>query len=227
MTPANNYTVINKYLTIGVGILGAVLLVVVGFSLITRQTTSLLTIKTFSQDAVVSISQNNKTAAIIGTGDTKVRLQPGTYEVAAVNTSSFVNHQIVIHKQQDASLDLTSTKPAIPSPDDIDFSNITTFYGYGISETQVNDLELLFFKYKPTAQTVTFDNGSIENGSRNPDDDAAPFSLNFSGTIDGKAYNATISYPPSDLNDLDLTLYNPKTGEQLYHQTSIQSVPND
>jgi FtsP/CotA-like multicopper oxidase with cupredoxin domain len=226
MYPTSNFSTLNKYLTIAALMLGLGLVGVLVWSIGVRQSTGLLKITSFSSDATISISQNNKTAAIIGKGNTSVRLQPGSYEVAAISPEKFSSHQVTVSKNQTVSLHLTNTKPPVPSVEDVNWNGINLFYTYGLDQAQIDNMEVLFFKYKPTVDSVTFDESSVTNGFRDLNNEEAPFTLNFVGKIDGKAYKATISYMPNDLNDIDLTLSDPASGAQWYHASSIQPVPN-
>jgi hypothetical protein len=226
MYPQNSFAGLNKYLNVVVLILAAMVIGVVGWSLLLKQQTGLLKVTTFSDDAVVSVSQNGKNAQIIGKGTVSVRLAPGNYEVAAISPDDFSSHQVTVTKNQTVPLRLTDTKPPVPSVEDVDWGSINLFYNYGLTEAQITDMEILFFKYKPSASHITFDESSVTNGFRDLTNDAAPFSLNFSGTIDGKRFKAVVSYPPSDLGNLDLTISDPTTKAQLYHGTTMPSVPN-
>jgi len=190
-----------------------------------KQTTGTLNITTFADDSVISIGQNNKTPQVVGVGNVKIRMIPGPYQIVASNAGSTTFAQATVRLQATTSIHLAKTRTTpVPSPDNITFRDINALNNYGITTDQSANLRTLFFKYKPTARTITITARSIASGPHNPDSDD-PFTLTFVGTIDGTDYTATLTY--SGTQDLELTLNDPQTGTQLFDASSAQSAPDN
>jgi hypothetical protein len=68
---------------------------------------------------------------------------------------------------------------------------------------------------------VTIDDTSIDHPYRDPDSDT-PYTLNFTGSVDSQNFKATITY--TGIDDVELTLFDPQTGSQLFDMSSVQSV---
>lgn len=195
----------------------------IGLGLVVSQTTGTLLVKTSKPNATVSISQNGMGAAIIGTGDTKVRLAPGTYLVIASAGGSRDSSIIKISKKQTTKTTLNfKSPPLVKSPANINYENISTLIDNGgLTTLQVSQIEQYFFKYNSSAHTVSIDPDSVESGPRNPNTSTS-FTLNFNVTIDSTPYKATVSY--SNLSSVRLSLYNPQTNALVYDSGAPATV---
>ena len=195
-------------------------------SLPVSKTTGLVTIDTFATDSVITISQNERTAAVVGTGSAKLRLLPGVYLVSAKSNGQTGNARVTVHKQVASIVNITqgTVVDSVPTPDTINFLGTDAFIARGLTVDQVSNLKTLFFKYKKSASKITIDKNSLERGERNPGS-GDPFVMNFTGKIDGTAYKATITY--TDTENLELTLFNSQTGDQIFDQSSVQTATNN
>jgi hypothetical protein len=209
--------------SIGLAIIFAYLLLT---SISVRKTTGLVTVHTFAADSSVIISQNQSTATLVGTGGAKLRLQPGTYLVSAKSAGRTGNARITVRAKTASTVNITagSVVDKVPSSDSITFIGTDEFIDRGLSVEQVGNLKNLFFAYNKNTNKVVIDSNSLDRGDHDPDSDD-PFTINFTGSIDGKAYKATITY--SDTENLELTLFNPQTGDQLFDKSSVQSAANN
>jgi hypothetical protein len=216
MTPATNHT-FNRLFTFALLVILVIIGLLVFRDLHVKNTTGTLTITAFASDATISITQNNRTAEVVGVGVVGLRLTPGAYQIAVSSngTSSFT--QTMVHRQAHSTIYVGKQRPAIASPDTINFTGIGALNERGITTDQITNLKKLFFKYKPKATTISIDSKNITNGQHNPDSDD-PFTLNFTGTIDEQKYRATITY--TDLENLELALHDPQTNAQLFDASS-------
>jgi hypothetical protein len=183
--------------------------------LVVSQTTGMLLVDTPKPFATISISQNNKGAAIVGTGTAKVRLAPGTYLIVASDAGSRDSTVIKISKKQTIKTYLNfKSPPLLKSPANINYKNVSALINNGgITTLQASQLEQYFFNYKPSAHTVSIDPDSVEPGPRNPNT-STTFTLNFNVTIDSTQYKATTSY--ANLSTIRLSLYNPQTNALVF-----------
>lgn len=187
----------------------------IGSGLVVSQTTGTLLVKTSKDAATISVSQDNKDAAIIGMGNAKVRLTPGTYLVVASGGGLRDSSIVKVSKKQTTktTLDFKSS-PLVKSPANTNYQNISVLVDNGgLTTLQISQLEQYFFKYNSSAHTVSIDPNSVESGPRNPNTSTS-FTLNFNVTIDSKPYKATASY--SNLSSIRLYLYNSQTNALMY-----------
>ncbi|HSW79683.1 MAG TPA: hypothetical protein VLG47_02800 [Candidatus Saccharimonadales bacterium] len=194
-----------------------------------NKNTGILEINASPASAVISISQENHQALIVGTGSAKVRLEPGTYLVSASNDGTHASSVATVSAQQTSatSLKVTSTsktsagsKP-VRSVDDINFSGEDALLNNGFSTVQTLDLEQAFFRFKPSAQTVTIDTNSIQAVWHDPNSASPIFKLSFSVYVDGTSYDAVANY--SNLTDLQLLLYDSVSGKLVYNSGTISN----
>lgn len=214
----------------GVIVLLAVLSVFTTFrALRLKQTTGVLVVYGQAANAAIGVTADGKSAAYVGTGSVKLRLPAGEYEVAGSSAGTSVRDFAKVQIGQTTTLRLNKTAPpSFPSAGSITFTGTEGLVAQGISTQQITGLKNMFFSYQKTAKTITIDTGSIHNGPHDPRNDNQPFTLNFTGTIDGKAYRATVTY--SDTENLLLTINDPVTGATLFNGTSLppaQSVSPD
>jgi hypothetical protein len=182
--------------------------------------TGALQLESPDDKALLSVSRTGSSAQIIGTGSTSVRLRPGSYLVAASSNGQQVTSVVNIRTSHTTSKSLDPSKQAyIPSPAAIQYQNLDSLIAFGITSAQTENLKQLFFNYKPTAKKVFIDPDSATSAPHNPGDPT--YSLTFSGSIDGKSYEAKLSY--SDPTNVRLKLYNPKNHKQFYSGDSAKT----
>jgi len=181
-----------------------------------KNTTGTLSVTTFADNATISITQDNKNAVVVGTGTAKLRLDPGTYQLAASSNGVHNTAQTTITLKGHNTVHIGKPIPVVSSSDDVTFTGIDILNDRGLTADQTDKLRILFFEYNSKAATVTVDPDSIVNGPHLHDDD--PFTKNFTGKIGAQKYRATITF--SDLEDLELTLYDPQTGAKLFDANS-------
>lgn len=191
----------------------------------TYKSTGVLEVNASTSSAQLSISQENHQAAIIGTGSAKVRLLPGTYQVAAIDSGSRASAVVTVYKGRTthSSLNVSGNNsanstnnnntPQVRTAEDINFEGTDALINDGLTTDQVNEMEQYFFQFKSSANTVTIDQNTVGPGPHNPNV-VSPFTLNFNVAIDSTSYKATISY--TDLNNVTLQLFNPQTGAVVY-----------
>jgi hypothetical protein len=220
MTPQNNFTEkLPTYVTI-LMVLGIVYFAVTGILL--RQSTGTATITAFDNTANISVSQLGTNAQIVGTGTANVRLKPGSYLVAASAKGHISTEQFSVTAKKHTQLTIAYTQGTpLPTSENINFS-LNELVIHGLNDAQIANLKELFFKYKKTAKTVSIDQGSVERQYRVPDSND-PYVLNFTGKVDSQSFKGTITY--TNTQDIELTLIDPQSGNQLFDASSQQSVP--
>jgi hypothetical protein len=190
----------------------------------THDRTGVLVVTSSLATAQLSISQNDRQAANIGTGSAKVRLYPGTYQVVASGSGNHTSAIVVVHAKQTtrSSLNLNNTNSGqqIHTVASITFNGMDSLLSAGLSTNQVNELEQYFFQFKPSANTVNINSDTVQSGSRDPNT-LSPFTLNFAVGVDSAAYNATVSY--MDLNNVKLQLFDTKTNVQVFTAGTVTS----
>lgn len=225
MTPSTSSRLFNVLFWTTSLVLGVFIVLTVVSDVRIKRSTGGLTITTFASNASISISSNNKGAVIVGTGTAKLRLSPGSYQITASSNGSTSTGRAVVRLGASTTVHLAKTNAApVPSPDNITFSGIDALVQRGITAKQSANLRTLFFKYKQNAKAISIKTSSITQGPRDSSDDNAPFTLNFTVTIDSDTYDASIVY--TDLENLELRLLDTQTGDQVYDATSVQSIPN-
>jgi hypothetical protein len=165
-------------------------------------------------NATLSITQNNKQAIVIGVGQSKALLLPGTYLVSSSDKGQLATKvvSIVMKKTTKIMLD-PSSEVFLPSLLNIKFNNIGNFINFGLTNQQVISLEQSLFKFNPDAKTINIDSGSIENGPHNASTSNG-FVINFNLTIDNTPYKGSVNY--NDITHVQLTLSDPQKGNVVY-----------
>lgn len=195
--------------------------VVSGF--VAVQNTGILTVNASKPDAVISISQANGGAVIIGTGTARVRLYPGTYQLVAMDAGSRTAVITKISKQHSShvSLDLNKTS-IIRSAASINFQNMSALINNGLTTTQVGQLEQYFFRFKPSTNRVAVDASSVRAGTHNLE--TSTFTLYCDVSIDSKAYKATLTY--ADSNNIRMYLYNSSDNSLVFDSNTLPEQPD-
>jgi uncharacterized membrane protein len=187
------------------------------------QHTGTLRVGSPSSQALLSITQANHQAVIIGTGIATIRLNPGVYQVSANYGGNHADAVVQISKGRTITRSLNPQSSALPSVDSIGFPNIDTFINSGLTSTQINNLKLAFFKYKPSAKIITIIPGSVKPGPHDPNT-SVDFTINFKVTVDAVPYSATISY--ADLDNIRLYLYNSQDNSLVFDSGTLVN-PNE
>jgi hypothetical protein len=185
------------------------------------QTTGILKVSSSDNQAAVSVTQSDRQAAAIGVGSVGVHLAPGTYLVAVSDKGQQATSVVHVSKKSTTKLSLNPDQEVyLPSVLNITFNNMSDLVNTGISATQATNIEEYFFKFMPTAHTVTISPASIEPG---PHDAATStgFTTNFTVNVDNTSYNGTINY--SNLDNVELILTNPQTGATVFDSGSVNS----
>lgn len=197
----------------------AICLYVVGSSFFTAQHTGLLEISSSDKKALLTISQDNHEAKVVGIGRSKILLNPGVYQVAATDGTKqqFTVVQVYKRKVTNTNLEPSSTA-RIPTPQTIVFSGTSALINSGLTVNQVSALKQAFFKYKSSAQSIVINQSSVEPGPHNPN--GIGFTINFTVAIDSKLSKAAVSY--SGLNDIRLYLYDPQNNSLVFDSGVIQ-----
>lgn len=205
-----------------------IVFVIVCFYIVARavldvQTTGKLSVTANDPRATLSVSGSHTNAAIVGSGHTNIRLNPGNYQVLAKDGNRSGATTVSIKKGQVTNIEISLVAvPRLPSVNDVDFENMNALVDNGLTEDQIKTLKLDFFIYKTTAKSVLVDSGSVQPGPHNPNT-TNPFTLNFNVLVDGKPVQATASY--SGLEDIRLYLYN-SDHQQVFDSYESQSTTN-
>jgi hypothetical protein len=179
------------------------------------QTTGTVLVTASDAKAVLSISQVDSGADIIGTGSTRIRLKPGSYTLFASTGSKQAATIIRVSQKQVTSVSLKLLDiPRLPSVDNIDFRGMSGLIDSGLTSDQITVLKQAFFTYKNSSRTVIIDTNSIAPGPRNSNSADPSFTINFRVSIDSKTYTATIRY--ADLSNVQLYLYDQATGSIVF-----------
>ncbi len=119
--------------------------------------------------------------------------------------------------QKQALLKTQSNRPR--SKNSIVFTGANTLLDYGLSSSQLNNLEQYFFDFAPRAKTVSIT--QVTPVPHNPNASSTNDSMNFKARVDSSSYNANMVY--SNLNDyLRLVLSNPKNGSTTYDSSAVK-----
>lgn len=181
--------------------------------------TGVLSVSSADSKSVISVSQPYHQAKFIGVGNSKIRLAPGSYVVAVGDKGVVATTIAVVYKKNTTRISLNpDQRSELPSLDNINFENMSTILGDGITNGQLGALEKAFFTFKQSAKVVDVNKSSVENGPHNPNI-SANFTINFSVTIDSVSYKAVATY--SDLTSIDLTLYNPANNSLVFDSGNI------
>lgn len=204
MNPSISESIILKRLALAASILAVIFAVyTIVSSVIIHQQTGVLKVTSTDPKATISISQNNKQAAVIGTGSSSARLKPGVYRIVANNGSghAFGATAVFARRTSDILLSIGSSSYLRTSAD-VSFVGTNVLVDHGLSANQLYSLKKSFFSYNNKAKEVKISNVKATPHKR---DSASTYnSMTFDVTIDGKEYTAKIEY--SGLSD----------GAQLY-----------
>jgi hypothetical protein len=178
--------------------------------------TGLLKVTTPQSAAVISISSSSSDAEIIGTGNGNVRLDPGTYLLAATYNGSHSSQVVSIAAKQTTHVSLTFTSSLLKSP--VVYGGFDALGAHGLTDEQVQNLEQLFTAFDASAQKVSINTSNIQSYSPGSSSDSPTFTMTFTVQIDSKAYNATLNY--TGLTDVSLSLTDAATNAQVYSGSS-------
>jgi hypothetical protein len=122
--------------------------------------------------------------------------------------------------QKQASIQLQAAHPS--SKGNVGFVGIESLLNYGITDSQINDLEQGLFQYKQSAKIITLDTSSIKPVPHDPSSADVSDVINFNVGIDNTSYRAKLVY--FNLTAIHLYLYNPQTGNQIYDSGVIDGT---
>lgn len=180
------------------------------------QTTGLLALSVNDDNAVITVSGPDTTATIIGTGNTKARLKPGSYLVFAADkgkqTSQVV--QVSLKQTSKTSLDINDTH-LLPSIYNVNFTGMDSLLDKGITIEQVTNLKQGLYSFNNKAKTIAVNDDTIMSGPRDPNS-LQGFSMTFTVTMGGSTYNAVMKYGLGD--DIYISLTDPQTNTQVYNR---------
>lgn len=180
--------------------------------------TGLVRIKTSDSQALISVTQENHTAAVIGTGNANVRLNPGTYRITAVSGAKQASSAVTIGAKETTSLSLKLTdKPKVPSAASIDFQNTDSLIDAGLTVQQVSAIKNDLFNFSPSARVITINPQSVSPGPLDHSNPNPTFTLRFNVSVDSKDYGALATY--TDLVSIQLQLYN-SSGAQVFDSST-------
>jgi hypothetical protein len=187
--------------------------------------TGLLIVDADSDTAQISVTQENHQATVIGTGNARVRLAPGTYQILATDSGTRASAVVTVSKEHTthSSLNLSAgaaSNAPVRTVSDVNFEGTDALINTGLATSQLSEVEQYFFQYKPTANTVAINTDTVAPGPHDPNK-VSPFTINFTVAIDSVSYKATISY--TDINNADLQLFNLQTGKQVFSSKTAAS----
>lgn len=182
-----------------------------------RKNTVAVDISADNKSALLSISQDQSQAAVIGKGHVVARLKPGRYYVAAsldsTNTGQFLS--VKLGESAKLKLSLASPVSVLPSVEDIDFTGTNLLLDSGLATSQVANLKELFFTYNNSIKTVEIT--SFVQDPRDAEGTSAWVSGSIAGFIDKTGYYGNIKY--SGFDAISVTLFDSKTKQQIYSGT--------
>jgi hypothetical protein len=182
-----------------------------------RQSTNIVDVSASEKNAVITISQTGTEAAIMGVGQARVRLKPGSYYIEAHSAGKSASKILRVTRGSpiDVPLKLIPVSSPVASQDTITYNGFGELAENGFSTTQVLNLKQLFFTYNKDAKTVRITTNTIKNGARDPNSTDPAFTLTFSGYIDSTSFNATVKYTGFEM--VELTITNPVSGVMLFN----------
>lgn len=192
-------------------------------AIITAQNTGVLKVSASSK-GIISVSRTDTQARIIGVpGSARVRLKPGNYQVIATTSDGKQTGKIVsIEKKRSTEVTLKPVAtPKLHSLDGVTFFGTASLTDRGITAGQMDILRLDLFRFDTSATSVRIDAQSVRTA---PHSLGNPFVLTFSVIIGSRTYNARTSY--SDPTNIQLQLYNPQNGHQVYDSYAAANVKN-
>ena len=194
----------------------AFLAYMVSYSLYISQVTGRLYV-TSSKNALITISQDNHQAKIIGVSGAKIVLKPGNYQLSAVYGTKQKFMTVSIKAKHRVNTVLIPVSPvSLPSPQNIQFLGTDSLLNNGLTSAQLSDLRQAVFDFKQSAGTVNIDSSTVQSGPHSLGED---FTLNFNVAIDGISYKASIDYSSPDA--LTLYLYDRANNSLVFNSGSI------
>jgi hypothetical protein len=120
------------------------------------------------------------------------------------------------------SVNGSTQQVSIPaSSGETNYSGFNALLDHGLTSVQANNLQTAFAKYDSGASTISVDTSSVSTTMDNSS--SPPIQLmNFTATIDGKDYSASVDY--TDLSSVRLVLYDQSSHKQLFDSGKINSA---
>lgn len=184
----------------------------------TPLTTGQLNVNSNKSGSILTISQPNHQAQVIGLGSANIRLKPGKYLVAAYYQGKLNMHITTILKQRLVSITVNPDNGVVlPTVNNILFSGTSTLIAHGLTTSQVNQLKDLFFIFNKNAKSVFVVTNSFQSG---PINFLSPlFTASFNVIVDNTNYTADITY--GAFRNIQLTLINQQTNKIVYSSPTI------
>ena len=196
-------------------------------AIITSQETGILYVRSSNSQAGLIISQNDRQALAIGIGVAKVRLEPGSYQVSASIAGKQANSIVEVYKKHTTSSYLNPSQSVrLPSIDTVNFVGFSNFLNYGMSSSQLNNLEQAFFQYSKSIKTVAVNTASISPAPHNPNSASTMSTVSFKVTVDSTSYNAVMNYDNLG-DDYSLYLYNPSNNSLVFNSGATSTPGGD
>jgi hypothetical protein len=192
-------------------------------SILTSETSGILSVKSSDTKANLIISQPGRQAKIIGSGEVKVRLKAGTYDLLALDSGKQASATVNVQKKQTTLINLGALQSiTLPIVSDVSFQGFNNFTNYGMQYSQLQSLELAIFSYSKLAKTIAVDPSSISLAPYNSDSTSTLSNLTFSVSVDGTPLNANLTYDNLS-NYLSLVLDNQNNVQVFSYNTSSQN----
>lgn len=222
---ANRFIRLNQGLWIVIVLVFMLFVYTLVSSLQTLRTTGIIIVTSTAANATISISQTNSDAKVLGKGHARIRLAPGSYQLAAGLPGAAATSIVQVSSKRTFKITLQpSAAPVVASVDNVNFSGLSALLQNGLTSSQITNLKQLFFNYKKSVKSVVLDTTSVQMLPHNPNGTDPTFGINFTGTIDGTPFKATVSYV--GLTNVRLIITDPQTGAQLYSGNSTPSSPD-
>lgn len=175
-------------------------------SVIVSKNTVLIAVKTTSPKSAISISALNKSAVLLGTGNTSNRIKPGKYLITANLSGKSVSRVVNIVNGDNQTITMDPKNPTVlPSIYNINYINSNYILKQGFTNGQLGLIEKSLYAFAPNSKNIEFINNTVSYGPYNPNTSTS-FTMYFKIKIDGVQYSTTIYY--SSLTSLELVLYN-------------------
>lgn len=165
-----------------------------------------LSVTTPNPDSLISISQNNKSAVFIGTGQAAVKLTPGTYLVGVARQGRLSTKIVHVSESSHSRISLSATTtPLLPSSAAIEFEGTDQLIARGMTTDQINAIRESLFTFNKNTKRAVVVAGSVTTPPYNPDSDSLLIGRLFTLSIDGKIYRAMTTWISLDTATLQLT----------------------
>jgi hypothetical protein len=120
------------------------------------------------------------------------------------------------------SVNGSTQQVSIPaSSGETNYSGFDALLDHGLTSVQANNLQTAFAKYDSGASTISVDTSSVSTTMNNGSSPPTQL-MNFTATIDGKDYSASVDY--TDLSSVRLVLYDQSSHKQLFDSGKINSA---